>query len=295
MKKIVFFFIAFAAMFVNACQKDLSQLSYPVETDVTFILNSPEIATKSFGDGTIANDLYFGVYDAGGNLISKISKIDEPEKIVMEKEVSLRLVTGNTYSIIFWAQNKEGICSVDFAEKKMTFSPESANNEGYDAFYAYVEPFKVESDMNKKVQLYRPFAQLNIGADDIADASNAGLDVATSQIIVKTPSVLDLITGDVSEEKEFTYSYTDIPKGEKFPVAGYEYLSMNYLLVSADKTLIDVCFSYNGDDDYIHNYTNVPVQRNYRTNIFGSILTSKVNLNVVIEPAFNTPDYNYTY
>ena len=70
---------------------------------------------------------------------------------------------------------------------------------------------------------------------------------------------------------------------------------MNYLLVSADKTLIDVCFSYNGDDDYIHNYTNVPVQRNYRTNIFGSILTSKVNLNVVIEPAFNAPDYNYTY
>ena len=38
------------------------------------------------------------------------------------------------------------------------------------------------------------------------------------------------------------------------------------------------------------NITNVPVQRNYRTNIYGSLLTSNVALNVVKEENYNTPD-----
>ena len=39
--------------------------------------------------------------------------------------------------------------------------------------------------------------------------------------------------------------------------------------------------------------SNVPVQRNYRTNIIGSILTGAVDLNVTIDPDFETPDHNY--
>ena len=39
--------------------------------------------------------------------------------------------------------------------------------------------------------------------------------------------------------------------------------------------------------------SNVPVQRNYRTNIFGSILTGAVDLGITIDPDFETPDHNY--
>jgi len=35
----------------------------------------------------------------------------------------------------------------------------------------------------------------------------------------------------------------------------------------------------------------VPVQRNYRTNIYGSLLTNSVNINVEIVPAFNEPGF----
>jgi hypothetical protein len=68
---------------------------------------------------------------------------------------------------------------------------------------------------------------------------------------------------------------------------------MNYLLVAADKATVDIEFSYNNGGNYVFDYTFVPVQRNYRTNIYGSILTSDVEVKVVIEPAFNDPDYNY--
>ena len=37
----------------------------------------------------------------------------------------------------------------------------------------------------------------------------------------------------------------------------------------------------------------MPVQRNYRTNIFGSILTGAVDLGITIDPDFETPDHNY--
>ena len=36
-----------------------------------------------------------------------------------------------------------------------------------------------------------------------------------------------------------------------------------------------------------HNYANVPVRRNYRTNIYGNILTEEANFNVEIIPAFD--------
>lgn len=39
--------------------------------------------------------------------------------------------------------------------------------------------------------------------------------------------------------------------------------------------------------------SNVPVQRNYRTNIFGSILTGAVDLGITIHPDFASDDHNY--
>ena len=45
-----------------------------------------------------------------------------------------------------------------------------------------------------------------------------------------------------------------------------------------------MAFNYGGPQN--RTFTNVPVQRNYRTNIYGSLLTNTTDFNVVIEPAF---------
>ncbi|MEE0626333.1 MAG: hypothetical protein UDG88_09765, partial [Muribaculaceae bacterium] len=63
-----------------------------------------------------------------------------------------------------------------------------------------------------------------------------------------------------------------------------------YLLVGADKATVDVAFNYGGPQN--RTFTNVPVQRNYRTNIYGSLLTNTTDFNVVIEPTFATTNYN---
>jgi hypothetical protein len=69
---------------------------------------------------------------------------------------------------------------------------------------------------------------------------------------------------------------------------------MNYLLIGADESTVDVEFGYgesNTAADKTRTVGSVPVQRNYRTNIYGQLLTSDVDINVVIEPEYNTPAY----
>ena len=105
-------------------------------------------------------------------------------------------------------------------------------------------------------------------------------------------STLNFATGAVSGETDVIFEENDIPAGEEFPVAGYEYLAMNYLLVAADKALVEVEFTYtDGSNAKTRTVGSVPVQRNYRTNIYGNLLTSDVDINVEINPDYNEPDY----
>lgn len=114
-----------------------------------------------------------------------------------------------------------------------------------------------------------------------------------TEVVAKAFATLNLATGEVSDEADRTFTMKAIPTASdgEFPVAGgYKYLSMDYLLVGADKATVDVAFNYGGPQS--RTFTNVPVQRNYRTNIYGSLLTNTTDFNVVIEPAFATTNYN---
>ena len=134
---------------------------------------------------------------------------------------------------------------------------------------------------------------MNIGTDDFDAAKASGLEVTQTEVVAKAFATLNLATGEVADEADRTFTMKAIPTASdgEFPVAGgYKYLSMDYLLVGADKATVDVAFNYGGPQN--RTFTNVPVQRNYRTNIYGSLLTNTTDFNVVIEPAFATTNYN---
>ncbi|MBR4923893.1 MAG: hypothetical protein IKY99_09825, partial [Bacteroidaceae bacterium] len=104
-----------------------------------------------------------------------------------------------------------------------------------------------------------------------------------------------------SGEQELTYAAADFikPEVEKLKEK-YVYLSMNYLLVSNEKNLVNVEFSCisDGDSDgknaksISKTFENIPVQRNYKTNIYGSLFTSATDWNVEVAPGFDAPEYN---
>lgn len=299
MKKYFIHFTAIVTMvsmlLTTSCQQVEKPFSNGKESTVTFTVSTPEMATRAVGDGTTATDLYYGVYNENGQLIPAISKTDQPQKIQGTTNVELVLVNSDTYSIVFWAENSESVSTIDWVNKTMTFNPTKANIEKYDAFYHYEGPFTVNGALNKEIKLTRPFAQLNIGTKDKTAAANAGLVVTSTQVTIsEAADQMDLFTSSVVESTESqVYGYTEITdlEDEDFPVSGNEYLSMNYVLTSKDKQLVDVVFNYKNaaGKEYTRKYDRIPVQRNYRTNIYGVLLTDEIDYEVEIVPVFKDP------
>ena len=276
-------------LFATSCQNDLDfDTAVGKTSTVSFSVGTPEIATRAYSDGATATKLQYAVYNAAGEELTDLTVTNG--EIHGSTTVNLQLTTGNTYSVIFWAAAEDAPYSVDFGTKTMTVDYNGAvsNAENRDAFFKY-HTFTVKGAQTETIELKRPFAQLNIGTADYAASESAGYVPTQSAVVVKNVyNTLNLATGVVENEVEANFALANIKKDETFPVNGYEYLAMNYLLVSADKTVVDVEFTYtDGSNAKTRTVGSVPVQRNYRTNIYGKLLTSDVDINVEIKPGYD--------
>lgn len=296
------FTIAAAALLVTSCNDEMDNgLKTGDEGTVTFTAQLPsEMGTRAFADGLTAKHLQYAVYEAGQSTPLKVfgdetTVVGEAEMVNLKKSVTLKLTSGKSYDVIFWADattDSPYTFNPASQEVSVDYSKVNNNSDNCDAFFKK-ETITVSGNQSVDVKLTRPFAQVNIGTDDFDAAKASGLEVTQTEVVAKAFATLNLATGEVSDEADRTFTMKAIPTASdgEFPVAGgYKYLSMDYLLVGADKATVDVAFNYGGPQS--RTFTNVPVQRNYRTNIYGSLLTNTTDFNVVIEPAFATTNYN---
>ena len=305
MKKVLFSTVAMSALMLMAtsCADDqTSDLKAGAESTVTFTAQLPsEMGTRAFADGLTAKHLQYAVYEAGQSTPLKVfgdetTVVGEAEMVNLKKSVTLKLTSGKSYDVIFWADattDSPYTFNPASQEVSVDYSKVNNNSDNCDAFFKK-ETITVSGNQSVDVKLTRPFAQVNIGTDDFDAAKASGLEVTQTEVVAKAFATLNLATGKVSDEADRTFTMKAIPTASdgEFPVAGgYKYLSMDYLLVGADKATVDVAFNYGGPQS--RTFTNVPVQRNYRTNIYGSLLTNTADFNVVIVPGFNDPDYNH--
>ncbi len=294
--------IASLLMFGTSCS---SEEVAPVtgESTVTLSVTLPDgIQSRAFGDGTTADSLTMLVLD--GETALPVFTGDDPTvlstDINLTKQVTLRLAAGKTYKVVCWASAKKSPYTFDTATRMVSAKYEGTltSDEALDAFYA-VQDITVQGNTTETVKLYRPFAQLNIGTNDLAAAKAAGFNALKVSVKVPTYKSLDLLSGAVEQGDPVavTFGEGDLPTGEAFPKTGYDYLSMNYLLMSADKQLVDLEFTVTAEGGATRTLpvSAVPVQRNYRTNIYGSLLTNSVNINVEIVPAFEESAYEVAY
>ena len=295
MKKLLL--VLAAAFAMVACQTDLNEVNVAGgEVDVTFEVGAP--AARAYSDGETATVLQYAVYEGETELedLTRSIERNNPDSINISKTVSFKLVTGNTYTVIFWAAAPNAPYTVDFGAKTMTVDYTAAttlsNDENRDAFYKRYT-FTVTGAQTEVIELKRPFAQLNIGTNDYLHAEKAGYEPTKSYVkVTQLGDVLNLWNDKVEgTDAVISFDYATIPAGETFPVAGYEYLAMNYLLVNSEKEVVDIEFGYKEEntDAKTRVVGSVPVQRNYRTNIYGQLLTSDVDINVEIKPAYNEP------
>ncbi|CCX54644.1 gLUG domain-containing protein [Bacteroides sp. CAG:1060] len=307
--------VVLAALATAACQKENFGDATPAgqEVDVTLDLLAPQIGTKSYGDGTTAKTVYVHVYqqDADGNLTyiepaAEGASLKTPSQSLtlngLKATYSTRLVTGQTYTFVFWAQADKAPYTYDTDAKTITVNYASAkgNDESRDAFYNVLPNVKIEGAYTASVQLARPFAQLNFGAADYEEAKVAGLTVTDATVtLTHAATSLNLLKGTTTGDETVTFASAALPADPNaILTAGgkdYKYVAMDYVLVGKSaKTLSDVTLTLTATGTQSatpeFTYSNVPLQANYRTNIVGNLFTSPAEVQIEITPGFGTPD-----
>lgn len=286
--------IATMAFATSCSNEDFDSPQNGAEAVVSLTAQLPEgLQSRAYGNGTTANTLSYAVYLKNGENWELTNTVSTDEPINMSKTINLRLTNGKTYQIVFWADATNSIYSTNWDNRNITadYAGVVSSNEALDAFFA-VETLTVNGASSNNVKLTRPFSQLNIGTNDLTASANAGCAISKASVKVNTYNTLGF-DGNVTGEEEVTFALADLP-GETFPVEGYDYLAMNYVLMPTSKELRDVTIAYDNTGVPERTFANVPLQRNYRTNIYGALLTSLNDFNVTINPDFLDPDYIVT-
>ena len=301
MKKFLLIAVAAFGMLMTACSKD--EVAQPIggeESVVTFTVEAPVMATRAHGDGYSATELNWAVYDRnadeGSEPLFTDSKRFQQDQLTTTVEIPF--VNGMTYDVLFWAEapGTESPYAVDWAAKTVGYADATklvSNSEDYDAFYYFLtgdELPEITGPVTKTVELKRPFAQLNIITNDHANAVKSGLNVAKVSVeISEGCDEFNFATGmGIKADDDKKITFTNAAK------LANDHLAVNYLFTGGEKSLVNVKFSYTdgdltkgGDASGYVEFASVPVQRNYRTNIVGSLLTSEGKFNVEIKPGFD--------
>lgn len=288
------FAIAAMAVLAGACAKENEQLAGP--SNVTFEVSTTEIATKAIGDGMTATKLYYQVFDADGKVIEGLG-VQNKDLVSGKTTVSFQLIKDQTYNFVFWAQTAEtGYYTVtDLRTITANYEGKKSNDENFDAFFAVEKALTINGPITKTVTLKRPFAQINIATTDVLKAgettSKVKFDGAMSAVKVKgVPTVFSPLTDEFSSSVDAQFASATIPEGD-FPVTGstdtYKYMAVNYVFAPVDGTVYDVEAALKVDGkDVTVKVPSAPAKRNYRTNIYGNLLTTTADFDVVIDPGF---------
>ena len=297
--------LATFGMAFTSCSSDEPMCGGDGSGKITFTAQLPaELGSRAFSDGTSAKSLSYYVYKHG----EKKALITGTTPINLTTSVSLDLVNGETYDVVFLAQSSdapEGLYSYapDTQNFTVNYTKAAQNNDNCDAFYA-VKKVTVAGGTTEPVDLYRPFAQVNFGTNDatkpaVTAAYGEGLSNLTTTLgfEAKMPNVLNLVSGELSGSATVSFDAAGVPSQAAFPAGnnpmdGYRYLSMNYVLAPAvQNTVTDLTMQVMKGEQVMNtlNVPNVPMRANYQTNIYGSLLTSTTDFTVTIQPAFLTP------
>ena len=299
---------------VASCAKDVSVAPADQFVDVEFVADlGGSLGSRAIADGTTVDEVAWAIYDHDNDeLLQNL----QGTLVLVDKKATLnvRLATGKIYDIAFFAY-KAGTAAVNssvdpihynvnWAEKTVYVKPDTklANDETLDCFWYVKEELKVEGPIQEEFTLKRPLAQLNIGVtkQDIEDAKDAGFEVLKSQITVSSYSQFNLFDGSVAGSTYapviFTENLSPVNAADILTVENdnteYKYLATTYLLVNNKETCNVKVTLWDTNDAELNtlDYSFVPFQRNYRTNILGALLTNPATFTIVIDEKFNKPD-----
>ena len=310
MKKFLLYASAVSAMMLaGSCQKETIKPVSEGEVSVKFSIALPDgLQTKAMSKAEETDIVYYEIWNSDWS--RQLYPVEEAgvqsayasaEVKNCKADINLKLVSDQTYQLIFWAQN-EG-CGAYNVENLKNVGVDynviggQGNQDKFDAFYK-VETIKVEGPIEKTITLTRPFAQLNFGADEMTTTFGDIVVTATEVKVSELATVFNTIDGIGMEPKAVSvpFTATGLATTAEELVAGgknYTWVTMDYMLMMNDDALVNIeaSFGIEGMDlPVTHSITNVPLKKNHRTNIVGDLFTTDAKLDIIVDPDFLKPD-----
>ena len=294
-----------ASLLGTSCSQDDAPL-FGEEGETTFSITLPaDMSSRAFNSGTKATNLYVAVYEADGAkrcLFSNFGGTTGVNGMVVNNfngslttTVKVSLVKDKAYDIICWAQSYgmgEGSpYTWNETDKSISVNYAGMTNydEARDAFFGHKTGFVSGVTADHDIVLKRPFAQINLGTNDVQAYKYASGDQNPSfgMTVTGASTTVNLADGTLSGEAQpVTVALAAADTETGFPVTmtpALDYLAMGYVLPGAGLLTVDL--NTNGKTKFA-TYNSVPSQTNFCTNIYGSLLTNPEQFNVTISPAF---------
>jgi hypothetical protein len=312
MKKFFYAFAALALMMgATSCSSDeVVPATGEGDTEVTFIAGM-DAGVVSRGqtpsNGKLATNLQVVAYLSGTKTVATSTTATLED---LTASVTLKLVKGRKYDVVFWAQADKAPYTFDTANQciNVDYTDAVSNDEKRDAFYA-LDQVEVSDDTQPiNVKMKRPFSKLTIAtsATDYNAASKGRPYYTTMDVDVY--SKFNVISGDVEgEPSTVTFAANHYLGSDGYPssfsVSGVTYavIGTNYLLTKPTNDVVNCTFTYgdltttaNAETNevtteykalYTKTFANIPVTANYWTMILGDFFTKSVNYNVTVSPS----------
>lgn len=322
MKRISILFAAAAMVFAASCQKD-NFTSEGQEAVVTFCTTLPGVATKAVADGETANTLYYEVYTVDANGNSEKLVYDGTASVSGKSgSVNVRLIKNKAYNVYFWAQyESEDFTSPynveDLTNIGVSYENALANDDRRDAFYTVLKSVAYSGSEAETVTLRRAFAQVNLATEDLALVlSHASRPTTSSIEITNLATSFNTFTGEGTGSVDAVFGTAYIPGLNDANVAdytvetvedlnnvgadnkSYDYLATAYVLVPAAEgytslSSIKATVNFAADNSIELSHSEATIQKNWRTNIYGNLLSGQVTHNISVDQRFEDEDHNF--
>lgn len=309
MKKCFLLMAGIILLVFAACQSDeLANGGRNGEVAASFSVQLPGNGNNAVtraataGDGTSVNRCIMEIY-LNDELYSRQIGAIQPDGLTAGFDI--RLVTSQTYKFVFWADHVESV-EGDAIKTDLHYNTADLRNismqgdyngsgkdDTRDAFFASLEKL-VTNAFSESVELTRPFGQLNIKTEDLAsipdNQKDAFVPVTAGLLFKNLYTGFNAATGDLLGEPT-AVAY----KAASAVADANGNLAVDYLFApntAGGQHLVNMTLAvYNAAGEQIttKDLNNIPVQRNYKTNVTGNLLTVDGKVNVMVTPAFSSP------
>ena len=318
MKKILLPILALGGLlFASSCQMDepdagtlTGEVDFSISAGIPGSINT--YASNDGGSTNVDKKIYdqrfiLEVYD-GENYTNLAYREVKTVEVGEKTSFDVRLLA-KKYKFALWADfvtnestednlynTSEGLNAVKIKSNR------PAGQEIADAYCYSEEVDLTKGSLSKTFTLERPFGKIRlVSTDKPANDVNNGNEYTPESVTVTygtdilVPTGYNVLTREASGEID-AGNYTFKPYKEEVTVGGtgkgeLYILGIDYILAS--KSMTNVSFDVQVDDNGARSVTNIPVSANKLTTVIGNFYTNEGNIDVVVDDMFDEDETVY--